>query len=73
MKLYKEVSQYSVTKLFKKLDALKSYLLESKDTCDSLIAVYEYNVKAINDEINSIMFDQKKRRTNQRLVPLKNN
>lgn len=62
MKFYKEVSQYSVTKLFKKLDALKSYMLENKDTkdtYDSLIAVYEYNVKAINDEINNIMIDPK--------------
>ena len=59
MKFYKEVSQYSVTKLFKKLDALKSYMLEDKDTCDSLIAVYEYNVKTLNDEINNIMIDPK--------------
>lgn len=59
MKFYKEVSQYSVTKLFEKLDALKSYMLEEKDTCDSLIAVYEYNAKAINDEFNNIMIDPK--------------
>lgn len=62
MKFYREVSQYSVTKLFKKLDALKSYMLENKDTKDTydlLIAVYECNVKAINDEINNIMIDPK--------------
>lgn len=62
MNFYKEVSQYSVTKLFKKLDALKSYMLENKDTkdtYDSLIAVYEKNVKTLNDEINNIMIDPK--------------
>lgn len=62
MKFYQEVSQYSVTKLFKKLDALKSYMLEdkdTKDTYDSLIAVYEKNVKTLNDEINNIMIDPK--------------
>ena len=62
MKFYKEVSKYSVTKLFKKLDALKSYMLEdkdTKDTYDSLIAVYEKNVKTLNDEINNIMIDPK--------------
>ena len=59
MKFYKEVSKNSVTKLFEELDKLKSYLLEDKDTCDSLIAFYEYNVKAINDEINNIMIDPK--------------
>lgn len=62
MKFYQEVSKYSVTKLFKKLDALKSYMLEdkdTKDTYDSLIAVYEKNVKTLNDEINNIMIDPK--------------
>lgn len=59
MKFYKEVSKNSVTKLFEELDKLKSYMLEDKDTCDSMIAVYEYNVKAINDEFNNIMIDPK--------------
>lgn len=59
MKFYEEVSENYVTKLFEELDKLKSYKLEDKDTCDSLIAVYEYNANAIKNEFKNIMIDPK--------------